>query len=159
MAVSEIFSSRAPQRSLGATAKRMITAEISGLNPIGSVSPSFVPEAYGWGSLWDETTESTSYFSLASSHHIGLQTTRPASLRRPTRSSPQDIHLPHRRILASTNLPAMAPNPYDVIKWQPSWTTLFRDILGHTISLLSNSTKGITAMTNSSALVTWFSTT
>ncbi|KAK4675260.1 hypothetical protein QC764_0076150 [Podospora pseudoanserina] len=135
MAASEIFSSRAPERSLGATAKRMITAEISGLNAIGSVPPSFVPEAYGWGSFWNETTESTSYFSLASSHHIGLQTTRLASLRRPARSSPQDIHLPHRRILASTNLPATAPNPYDVIKWQPSWTTLFRDILGHTISL------------------------
>ncbi|KAK4664116.1 uncharacterized protein QC763_0082570 [Podospora pseudopauciseta] len=74
-------------------------------------------------------------FSLASSHHIGLQPTRLASLRRPARSSPQDIHLPHKRILASTNLPATAPNPYDVIKWQPSWTTLFRDILGHTISL------------------------
>ncbi|KAK0666953.1 Fructosamine kinase-domain-containing protein [Cercophora samala] len=137
----DYFLKTASAGSLGVTAKRMIIAEISGLNAIRSVSPTFVPEAHGWGSYHDPTTKSTSYFLLASFHEIGLQPPAPHAF------VAQLAHL-HKTSASPTGKfgfhepPCHATTPYDVIKWQSSWSALFRDILAYTVFLSQRQNEG-----------------
>ncbi|KAK4170983.1 Fructosamine kinase-domain-containing protein [Triangularia setosa] len=132
--VMNYFFKAASEGTLGATAKRMITAEISGLDAIRSISPSFVPEAHGWGSYWDHDAESATYFLLTSFREIGIQPPVPHTF------AAELAHL-HKISVSPTGAfgfheaPCHATIPYTVIKWQSSWTTLFRDILAHTILL------------------------
>ncbi|KAK4203160.1 Fructosamine kinase-domain-containing protein [Triangularia verruculosa] len=135
------FFKTASESSVGRTAQKMITAEIAGLDAIRAVSPSFAPEAHGWGAYRDQVTSSTTYFLVTSFCDIGLQPPAPHTF------AAQLANL-HKSSVSPTGkfgldeAPCHATIWYTVITWQSSWTTLFRDILAYTIHLSQQQHEG-----------------
>ncbi|KAK0716727.1 Fructosamine kinase-domain-containing protein [Apiosordaria backusii] len=130
-----------------ASTSLMIDAELSGLSQIYHVSPSFVPEPLGSGSYFSrhEITGEIlprTHFLITSFRKIGLQPPTPAAFVFKLADLHKTSVSPTGKF-GSQKAPCHATISYhNVITWQSSWSTLFRDILAHTIILSQRQHKG-----------------
>ncbi|CAN9245293.1 unnamed protein product [Alternaria alternata] len=118
--------------SLGSIERHMCEGDYESLKPIYAVSPSFVPQPYGWGQI-DEGLAET-YFLLAAFWDVGEQPADPVKLA----AGLADMH---QRSVSPTGkfgfhfstCHARITQAVDI--WEDSWCTLYGRHLGHVMEL------------------------
>ncbi|CAN9277453.1 unnamed protein product [Alternaria alternata] len=118
--------------SLGSIGRHMCEGEYESLKSIYAVSPSFVPQPYGWGQI-DEGLAET-YFLLAAFRDVGEQPADPVNLA----AGLADMH---QRSISPTGKfgfhfsTCHARIAQAVDTWEDSWCTLYGRHLGHVMKL------------------------
>ncbi|KAI9769111.1 MAG: hypothetical protein M1840_004462 [Geoglossum simile] len=118
--------------SLGEVGRQMCEGEFESLKTIHAVSPTIVPEPYGWGKCSQDDPDA--YFLLAEFRDIGEQPAEPVKLA----TLLADLH---KRSVSPTGKFGFHISTYHakisqaVNSWEDSWCDLFTKHLGHVMEL------------------------